>query len=74
MGFPAGRPLRYRRGRIFDIFFTRLEPGRFPGTGIGLAIVRKALDRTGGACGVESASGKGSRFWIDLPAVTPRKS
>jgi signal transduction histidine kinase len=59
--------------RIFDIF-TRLEPGRFPGTGIGLAIVRKALDRMGGACGVESAPGKGSRFWIELPIAARQTS
>jgi PAS domain S-box-containing protein len=52
--------------RIFEIF-ERLDPGRFPGTGIGLAIVRKAVERMGGSCGVESAPGEGSRFWIELP-------
>ena len=37
------------------------------GTGIGLAIVRKSVERMGGQVGVESDSGKGSRFWLQLP-------
>ena len=53
--------------RIFRVF-ERLNPGNgYPGTGIGLAIVRRAMERMGGRCGVESAPGKGSRFWIELP-------
>jgi len=39
----------------------------YPGTGIGLAIVRKGIERLGGHVGVESAEGRGSRFWIELP-------
>ncbi|MBH8563242.1 hypothetical protein I8748_13775 [Nostoc sp. CENA67] len=38
----------------------------YPGSGIGLAIVRKGIDRMGGHVGVESALGQGSRFWIEL--------
>jgi signal transduction histidine kinase len=53
--------------RIFQVF-ERLNPqSGYPGTGIGLAIVRRALERMGGKCGVESAPGQGSRFWIELP-------
>ena len=53
--------------RIFRVF-ERLHPaGGYPGTGIGLAIVRRAMERMGGRCGVDSAAGKGSRFWIELP-------
>ena len=36
------------------------------GTGIGLTIVRKAVERMGRAVGLESNPGKGSRFWIEL--------
>jgi signal transduction histidine kinase len=41
----------------------------FPGTGIGLAIVRKGVERMGGEAGFESQSGKGSCFWVELPGV-----
>lgn len=55
--------------RIWGIF-ERLEPSnKFEGTGIGLAIVRKAVERMGGATGVESDGRRGSRFWIELPAA-----
>lgn len=56
------------RHRLFGIF-QRLHPDpRFPGTGIGLAIVRKAAERMHGSVGVESTPGTGSRFWLQLPA------
>jgi PAS domain S-box-containing protein len=54
--------------KLFGMF-ERLEPGRYPGTGIGLAIVRKAAERMGGRVGVESEPGKGSLFWIELPGT-----
>jgi signal transduction histidine kinase len=55
--------------RIFRIF-ERLNPAAdFPGTGIGLAIVRRAMERMGGRSGVESHQGRGSMFWIELPAA-----
>jgi CHASE1-domain containing sensor protein/nitrogen-specific signal transduction histidine kinase len=55
--------------RIFRMF-ERLHPmDAYPGTGIGLAIVRKGLERMGGRVGVESAGNGGSRFWLDLPAA-----
>src|SRR5262249_12882000 len=38
----------------------------YEGTGIGLALVRKNVERMGGRVGVESEFGKGSRFWIEL--------
>jgi signal transduction histidine kinase len=38
----------------------------YEGTGIGLALVRKNVERMGGKVGVESDLGKGSRFWIQL--------
>lgn len=52
--------------RIFQIFGQVYPEKKFGGTGIGLAIVRKAVRRMGGAVGVESQLGHGSRFWITL--------
>jgi PAS domain S-box-containing protein len=51
--------------RAFRVF-ERLNGTRYPGTGIGLSIVRKGIERIGGEVGLESEPGKGSRFWIDL--------
>ncbi len=52
--------------RIFRVF-ERLNDSRiYPGTGIGLAIVRRAMEKMKGRAGVESEAGKGSRFWIEL--------
>lgn len=52
--------------RIFEVFQRLHGGGEYPGTGIGLAIVRKSVERMGGTLGVESVPGQGSRFWIDL--------
>jgi PAS domain S-box-containing protein len=52
--------------RLFQMF-QRIHSEAYPGTGIGLAIVRKAVERMGGEAGVESKPGKGSRFWLQLP-------
>jgi len=51
--------------RIFRVF-ERLEAGDGQGHGIGLAMVKRAVERMGGAVGVESVVGTGSRFWIEL--------
>lgn len=53
--------------RIFRIFERLHGIETYPGTGIGLAIVRKSIERMGGCVGVESQLGQGSRFWIELP-------
>jgi len=55
--------------RIFHVFERLHGTEAFPGTGIGLAIVRKGVERMGGRAGVESELGKGSRFWVELPTV-----
>jgi len=52
--------------RIFQMFQRLHHLDQFEGTGVGLAIVRKAVERMGGRAGVESAVGQGSRFWIEL--------
>jgi signal transduction histidine kinase len=53
--------------RIFGVFERIPGKKQYEGTGIGLAIVRKAATRMGGTVGVESEPGKGSRFWLCLP-------
>lgn len=53
--------------RIFEIFQRLHRPEEYEGTGIGLAIVRKSIERMGGRVGVESELGQGSRFWLELP-------
>lgn len=55
--------------KIFGIFERAMSSDLYPGTGIGLAIVARAMQRMGGTCGVESELGKGSRFWLDLPSA-----
>ncbi len=55
------------RERVFQIFERLHGIEAYPGTGVGLAIVRKGAARLGGRAGVESRPGRGSRFWIELP-------
>jgi signal transduction histidine kinase len=63
-----GIPLEYQ-GRIFRVFERLHAVDAYPGTGVGLAIVRKGVERMGGRTGVDSEQGKGSHFWVDLPAA-----
>lgn len=56
--------------RIFRVFERLHGVETYPGTGIGLAIVRKGIERMGGRVGVVSQSGQGSRFWIELPKAS----
>ena len=49
--------------------FEQLRPRDFPGTGVGLATVRRFADRMGGDVTVESVPGEGSTFRLSLPAV-----
>ena len=58
-----GIPLN-AQARLFGMF-QKLD-NRYEGTGIGLAIVRKVVERMGGNVGAESEPDKGSRFWVEL--------
>jgi signal transduction histidine kinase len=59
-------PLHHEK--IFQMF-ERLHDGKdYDGTGIGLAIVKKGIERMGGIIGIESTLGVGSKFWIELPS------
>lgn len=53
--------------RIFEIFQRLQRAEDYPGTGVGLAIVRKAMQRMGGHIRAESAPGEGATFHLELP-------
>lgn len=61
IGIPEGQ-----EERIFRVFERLAEGGPHPGTGIGLAIARRGMERIGGQCGVERLPDGGSAFWIDV--------
>jgi len=63
-----GIPPEYHE-RIFRVFERLHRVDEYPGTGIGLAIVRKGVERMGGRVGLESEPDRGTSFWIDLPRV-----
>jgi PAS domain S-box-containing protein len=53
--------------RVFEIFQRLHRVEDYPGTGIGLAIVRKAMERMGGRVWAESEPGRGATFYLELP-------
>ena len=52
--------------KIFGIFERGAHTAEFEGTGIGLAVVARAIERMGGRCGVQSEVGQGSLFWLEF--------
>ncbi|MEP6503283.1 MAG: ATP-binding protein [Betaproteobacteria bacterium] len=63
-----GFDMRYH-DRIFEIFQRLHRAEDFPGTGVGLAIVRKAVERMHGKVWAESSPGQGATFFLRLPAA-----
>jgi two-component system, NtrC family, sensor kinase len=61
-GFPAGQA-----GELFRPFARLHDAADFPGTGIGLTTVHRAVERHGGEIWAESEDGAGATFWFTLP-------
>jgi two-component system phosphate regulon sensor histidine kinase PhoR len=62
------------RARVFERFY-RVDTGRsreMGGTGLGLSIVKNLTEAMGGQVGLETASPRGSVFWLTLPDAAPR--
>ena len=55
--------------RIFNVFERLHGEETYPGTGVGLAIVKTGVERMSGTFGVVSALQQGSRFWVELAAA-----
>jgi light-regulated signal transduction histidine kinase (bacteriophytochrome) len=60
-----GIPLEQQE-HIFEMFYRLHSQDEYPGTGIGLAIVKKAVEMQGGTVWIESAVNRGSKFYISL--------
>jgi signal transduction histidine kinase len=54
-----------RARRVFDLFYTT----KHSGTGVGLAMAKRLVERQGGTIVVESAPGRGATFRVSLPAT-----
>jgi light-regulated signal transduction histidine kinase (bacteriophytochrome) len=64
-----GFDMKYKE-KIFEIFQRLHRAEEFPGTGIGLAMVFKAMQRMNGKVRAESTPGKGSTFFLEIPKLS----
>jgi two-component system NtrC family sensor kinase len=68
-GFPAGQA-----GQLFRPFARLHSAEDFPGTGIGLTTVHRAVERHGGEIWADGEDGRGATFWFTLPPTTARRT
>jgi len=67
-----GIPVEFQE-KVFDIFQRFHSDEEYPGTGIGFAMVQKAVEMLGGAVSLHSTVDQGSTFTVQLPAALPEE-
>jgi light-regulated signal transduction histidine kinase (bacteriophytochrome) len=68
----SGFDMKYHE-RIFGLFNRLVRAHEFEGTGAGLAIVKKVLDKVGGSVRAESAPDQGAVFYVSFPCQVVEK-
>ncbi len=57
--------------KVWELFHRLDRSSSAPGEGLGLTLVKRVLERHGGRVWLDSEPGRGSRFYVELPAVSP---